>query len=199
MGVVLGLGNYRLHFMSWPTDDELAAAGWIRISRRNRLILSRPRFGQVYWVDFPHDAYAPEFVGEHPGVVIRAASSLHEPCTVVPLTSRDQRRRPHTYELTVNPNPRQDTPVWAVCDHLYTVSIERLRPFLDRYKNQSFPKVCDADCREISRHVHGALGSLHAAASTEVLPGLSETPRPEAERPPGARPILRLKGDDPAR
>lgn len=185
--------------MTWPTDEELAAAGWIRISRRNRLILSRPRFGQVYWVDFPHDAYAPEFVGEHPGVVIRGASSLHEPCTVVPLTTRDRGKRPHTFELTINPNPRQDTPVWAVCDHLYTVSIERLRPFLDRYKNQSFPKVCDADCQELAKRVQGALGSLHAAATARVGAAQPEPPKPQPERPPGARPILRLKGDGPAR
>lgn len=187
--------------MTWPTNEELATAGWIKISRRNRLILSRPRFGQVYWVDFPHDAYAPEFVGEHPGVVIRGASSLQEPCTIVPLTSRDQGKRPHTFRLKINPNPRQNTPVWAVCDHLYTVSIERLRPFLDRYKNQSFPKVGDADCQEIARRVQGALKSLHTAAIAPDVATQSGTPmpEPEPERPPGARPILRLKGDGSAR
>jgi hypothetical protein len=50
--------------MVWPTDSELKDAGWVKISRRERKILSRPRARQYYWVDFPHDAYAPEFVGE---------------------------------------------------------------------------------------------------------------------------------------
>jgi hypothetical protein len=63
---------------AFPTDGELDAAGWVRKSRRDRRILSRPRVGQYCWVDFPHDAYVPEFVGEHPGVVIRAARSLND-------------------------------------------------------------------------------------------------------------------------
>lgn len=181
--------------MVWPTDEEISKAGWVRISRRDRLILSRPRFGQVYWVDFPHDAYAPEFVGEHPGVVIRAAASLNEPCTVVPLTSRDQGRRPHVHALTRNPNPRQNTAVWAVCDHLYTVSIERLRPFLDRHKNPSYPRVADVDLHEISKAVRGAMSSLLAAAINSPALPQEGTPKRPSARPPGARPILSLKGD----
>lgn len=183
--------------MAWPTDDELIAAGWVKTSRRLRLIQSRARFGQVYWVDFPHDAYSPEFVGEHPGVVVRAASSLSEPCIVVPLTSRDQGQRVHTYELRRNPNPRQDTRVWAVCDHLYTVAIERLRPLLDRHKNPSYPKVDDLDLHEIARRVQAAMATLHETATNPPAVVRAE-PAPVVERPVGARPILRLKPRDPA-
>lgn len=50
----------------FPSDEELLNAGWVRTSRRDRLILSVPCVGEVYWVDFPRDAYAPEFEGEHP-------------------------------------------------------------------------------------------------------------------------------------
>ena len=185
--------------MTFPPDEEMALAGWVRISRRQRLILSRPRFQQVYWVDFPHDAYAPEFVGEHPGIVIRSAGNLNEPCVVVPLTSRDQGARPHTYKLTRNPNPRSNGDSWAVCDHLYTISLCRLRPFLDRFKQNAYPKVSDVDMREISKRVVGSLGSLHACAAAS--PPASPEPSaqsPAAERSPGARAILSLKRDPSA-
>ncbi len=185
--------------MAFPTDEELVRAGWIKISRRQRLILSRARFQQAYWVDFPHDAYAPEFVGEHPGVVIRSAGNLNEPCVVVPLTSRDQGARPHTYRLAHNPNPRSNGDCWAVCDHLYTVSLCRLRPFLDRFKQNSYPKVTDLDMYEITRKVKAALDSVLVRAANP--PALDPTPvvsQPPGKRPPGARPILTLKTQGPA-
>jgi uncharacterized protein YifN (PemK superfamily) len=185
--------------MAFPTDEELAQAGWIKISRRQRLILSRARFQQAYWVDFPHDAYAPEFVGEHPGVVIRSAGNLNEPCVVVPLTSRDQGARPHTYKLAHNPNPRSKGDCWAVCDHLYTVSLGRLRPFLDRFKQNSYPKVTDLDMYEITKKVKAALDSLHVCATNPpASDAMPAAPQPPQERPPGARPILTLKTEGPA-
>src|SRR3546814_20111184 len=46
----------------FPQHHEIIKAGYIPISRRERRIQSRPRVGQMYWVDFPHDAYVPEFV-----------------------------------------------------------------------------------------------------------------------------------------
>jgi len=185
--------------MTFPTDEELAQAGWIRASRRQRLILSRARFQQAYWVDFPHDAYAPEFVGEHPGVVIRSAGNLNEPCVVIPLTSRDQGARPHTYKLAHNPNPRSSSDCWAVCDHLYTVSLGRLRPFLNRFKQNSYPKVTDLDMHEITKRVKTALDTLYASAATPPTPEPEPAaPEPPPERPPDHRPILKLKTQGPA-
>lgn len=84
----------------FPSDDEIRAAGWVRISRRDRLITSTPRVGQYFWIDFPHDAYPPEFVGEHPGIVVRAARQIHDTCIVVPLTSTPQVEAKHTHQLT---------------------------------------------------------------------------------------------------
>lgn len=185
----------------FPSDEELCRAGWIRQSRRLRQILSRPRVRQVYWVDFPHDAYSPEFVGEHPGVVIRAASSLTDPCIVVPLTSKDQRNRPHTFQLSKNPNPRANTPVWAVCDHLYTISIERLRPMLDRHKNASYPHCEEVDFQAIAERVAKALATiLSAAAPAPVAAPMETEAGTEGEKPAmpelsaSGRKILRLPG-----
>ena len=90
---------------AFPSDADLLAAGWIKASRRHRRINSRPRVGQVYWIDFPHDVYPPEFMGEHPGIIIRAAQNLHGTCIIVPVTSKLQNDASHTHTLSVNPIP----------------------------------------------------------------------------------------------
>ncbi|HEY8288374.1 MAG TPA: type II toxin-antitoxin system PemK/MazF family toxin [Acetobacteraceae bacterium] len=145
---------------TWPSDDAIIAAGWVRRSRRDRLIISRPRVGQYFWVDFPHDAYAPEFVGEHPGIVVRAARDLHDTCIIVPLTSRPQGGARHAHRLARNPNPRghgEGITAWAVCDHLYTVHLARLRPIHDRYGRPAYPTADHADLLAIFSAIRGAL------------------------------------------
>ena len=144
----------------FPSDDELKAAGWVRVSRRERLITSTPRVGQYFWIDFPHDAYHPEFVDEHPGIVIRAARQIHDTCIVVPLTSRPQDDAKHIHRLAINPNPRGQRDgivAWAVCDHLYTVHIARLRPILDRYGRAVFPQASQGDLQGVFTAIRSAL------------------------------------------
>lgn len=72
---------------------EARASGWVRPSRRTPIIGSAPRLWQYYWVDFPHDAYTPEFVNEHPGIVVKAARRLADTCIIVPITSTPPSRR----------------------------------------------------------------------------------------------------------
>src|SRR3546814_4906714 len=62
----------------------------------------------MYWVDFPHDAYVPEFVNEHPGIIIRAANSLSDTCIILPVTSAQQKAGTHFHQLSKNPNPRSE-------------------------------------------------------------------------------------------
>lgn len=149
-----------------PTDAQLYAAGWVKRSRRDRHrdLQSRPRVGQAYWVDFAHDHYEPEFCGEHPGVVIRAANSLnHDTCVVVPLTTRGQPDSAHCHRLTHNPNPKgqsQGLVAYAVCSHFYTVHINRLRPFQTARGGPVYPKVHPADLVAISTAVRLALATL---------------------------------------
>lgn len=142
-----------------PSDDELLKAGWVKRSRRDRLIQSVPRIGQAFWIDFPHDAYAPEFVGEHPGVVVRAARRLHDTCVVVPLTSCEQDDEKHTHKLKTNPNPvgrKKGIVAYAVCNHLYTVHLARLRPVVERGRNL-YPKVQKEDLDAIIAKIRVAM------------------------------------------
>lgn len=144
----------------FPTDEELAKAGWFRLSRRERRINSAPRRGQFFWVDFPHDAYEPEFIGEHPGVVLRGGNLLHGTCIVVPVTSREPAIRRYVHKFGTNPNPQGEKSgieAFAICDHLYTVNVCRLRPVLDLKGQPVFGKVSPEDLFEIERLVVLAL------------------------------------------
>jgi len=173
----------------FPSDEALDAAGWVRKSRRVRQIQSRPRVGQYYWIDFPHDAYAPEFEGEHPGVVIRAAPSLHDTCIVVPITSRPQQRETHVHVFKRNPNPvgeAQGKVAHAICDHLYTVHVNRLRPLLTARGRPIFSKIDPEDLQAILVKVWAV---LHVSAPSAAEQEVDVAPR----RPLGPN-TLTLKG-----
>jgi uncharacterized protein YifN (PemK superfamily) len=168
-----------------PSDAELEAMGWVKRHDCNLKIASTPRVGQYFWIDFPRDAFAPEFVGEHPGLVVRAARRLHDTCIVVPLTSRPQEDAKHKHQLGRNPNPKGHTDgilPWAVCDHLYTVHLGRLRPLTDRYNHIIYPKADPADMEAIFAEIRAALHHVFPApppAST------SDAPTPAPSRPLG--------------
>lgn len=148
-----------------PYDDEAPdlegqceAIGWVRPSRRQCSFNSTPRVGQYFWVDFPHDAYPPEFVEEHPGIVVRAAKSLNDTCIIVPVTSTPQQGAKHIHKLARNPNPKTPSKdAWAICDHLYTVHRARLRPCTGKYGNHIFPKVEKADLDAICAAISASL------------------------------------------
>jgi uncharacterized protein YifN (PemK superfamily) len=144
----------------FPSAAELDAAGWVRKSRRERQIQSRPRVGQYYWVDFPHDAYAPEFEGEHPAIVVRAAKNLFDTCIVVPITSQPQERDTHVHIFKRNPNPvghAQGKVAHAICDHIYTVHVHRLRPVLTAKGQPIFSKIDPDDLEAIHAKMLNAL------------------------------------------
>jgi uncharacterized protein YifN (PemK superfamily) len=167
----------------FPKHDEIVQAGYVPISRRERRILSRPRIGQMYWVDFPHDAYAPEFVNEHPGIVIRAANSLHDTCIILPVTSAQQKAGTHFHQLSKNPNPKghaEGRIAYVVCDHFYTVHINRLRPVLSLRGQPIFPKVEPDDLTAIFAIIQAVLG----AAFTPAQPTKAVAP----DAPPEAAP-----------
>lgn len=164
----------------FPTHAEIVQAGYVPISRRERRIVSRPRVGQMYWIDFPHDAYAPEFVNEHPGIVIRASSSLHDTCIILPVTSAQQKAGTHFHELAKNPNPKghaEGRTAYVVCDHLYTVNINRLRPLLSHKGTPVFPKVEVSDLQAIFEVIRTVLSTAFAPAPSvnSQQPALAET------------------------
>lgn len=145
------------------------AHGFIEPSRRQRSIISTPRVAQYFWVDFPHDAYAPEFVGEHPGIVIRAAQSFNDTCIIIPVTSTSQVIAKHIHKLQKNPNPKNPAlEAWAVCSHLYTIHLARLRPVKVGYK-PVYPRVDQADMQAIYACIRHALPNVFS------LPKIGET------------------------
>ncbi|WP_380871575.1 hypothetical protein ACFB49_25490 [Sphingomonas sp. DBB INV C78] len=169
----------------FPQHHEIIKAGYIPISRRERRIQSRPRVGQMYWVDFPHDAYVPEFVNEHPGIVIRAANSLSDTCIILPVTSAQQKAGTHFHQLSKNPNPKghaEGRTAYVVCDHLYTVHVNRLRPVLSLKHLPVFPKVEPHDMIAIFGIVEKVL-ALSSAASHAAVATASPPPATHPKQP----------------
>lgn len=130
-------------------------------------IRSVPRFGEVYWCDFSISNHLPEFDAEHPAVIIRSGQKLDACHIVIPLTSADHEGDAYAVKLSSNPVP-QKTPrqSWAVCNHLYTVASERLRPITDhrKYGDPIYPKLNEVDLRAIGGKVARALSRILAAS-----------------------------------
>lgn len=180
----------------FPQHHEIIKAGYVPISRRERRIMSRPRVGQMYWIDFPHDAYAPEFVNEHPGIVIRAANSLHDTCIILPVTSAQQKAGTHFHQLSKNPNPKghaEGRIAYVVCDHLYTVHINRLRAVLSLKGYPVFPKVEPHDMTAIFAIVQNVLALAAAPAQAAVAAAAAAPAVPAAPAKPLGPNTLTLK------
>jgi uncharacterized protein YifN (PemK superfamily) len=169
----------------WVRPDEplrpynqaaIEAAGYVRIGRRQHNLHGTPRVGQVFWVDFPKDAYSPEFVGEHPAVVVRAAQRMSDTCIVVPLTHSQNVNTPHAHKLMKNPNKQDKNDAWAVCSHLYTVALGRLR----RFEQKSFVKdvfLSPQDLEDVFAHIRRAMARVFAAPAPFVPPPAQPKPR----------------------
>lgn len=182
----------------FPAHEEIVQAGYVPLSRRAGRLMSRPRISQMYWVDFPHDAYAPEFEGEHPGIVIRASKKLfHDTCIVLPVTSAEQKAGSHFHQLARNPNPRgrdQGITAFVVCDHLYTVNTNRLRPLVDAKGRLVFPRVEASDMQTIFKILEKVLNLSFCSAMQAVeAPPVPEIKERHKERETkNGRPILSL-------
>ena len=116
-------------------------------------IKSAPRVGQAYWIGMVEDATPPEFDGYHPGVIIRACSTLSVPLetvSFVPLTSTEpEKMTPYIHRMSRNPNPIDSRPIWAICNHIYTVRLTRLELYYDGIKDHTAPKIAAEDLNAI--------------------------------------------------
>ncbi|MGE7414129.1 type II toxin-antitoxin system PemK/MazF family toxin [Methylobacterium tarhaniae] len=103
------------------------------VTRRNaevrRPVIHPPSPGRVVMCDFTH-LVKPEMIKERRAIVISSRSqSISGRCTVVPVSKSPPRNdnpsyfkfEPGTYAFF-----HKTDPVWAVCDHVYTVSLTRL-------------------------------------------------------------------------
>jgi mRNA interferase MazF len=121
------------------------------------MIKQRARFGQIFWCEFPVDAPSAEFHAEHPVVVIRSAPDLKGACIVVPITTKAAPPSPTVHKLRRNYNPAAPKlEVWAIGNHIYTVSQERLRPFVHRGQ-QVVPKMHADDLADVMAAIRAAL------------------------------------------
>jgi mRNA interferase MazF len=118
--------------------------------------------------------WTPEFDYQHLVVVVRGGKIAGDIHVVLPLTKAEQSGNPHGYRLGHNPNPGSAEVSWAVCNHLYSVASERLKPLRDSGGTRKTPeKLHEDDLREISRKLRNALGtflSLGLPAAVAPLP-----------------------------
>ncbi|MFC7378090.1 type II toxin-antitoxin system PemK/MazF family toxin [Brevundimonas sp. GCM10030266] len=121
------------------------------------------RVGEVYWCDFSPMNWPPEFDDQHLVVILRGGKIAGDIHVVTPLTKSDQSANPHGYQLAHNPNPGSAKDSWAVCNHVYSVASERLKPLRDGGGNRKPPeKLHPDDLHEISRRVRNALNTFLA-------------------------------------
>ncbi len=85
-----------------------------------------PAIRNVYSCRFPTAALPPEFSKRRPVIVVSWKNSLQGPILIVPLTTQPQTANHWAVKLASNPSVGEDCDVWAVCNHLYTVSCIRL-------------------------------------------------------------------------
>lgn len=131
---------------------------------RKLTIKSTPRVGQAYWIAMVEDATPPEFDGYHPGVIIRACNTLDEATetvSFVPLTSKTP-LKPTSYihAMSANPNPVDHRPIWAICNHIYTVRLSRLELYHDGRGKHLAPKIGAADLDAIFVAIHNGFTAM---------------------------------------
>lgn len=105
-----------------------------------------PRFGQVYLCNFNTGFAPPEMVKRRPVVVVSpAATHGRGLCTVVPLsTTPPEPAKPWHHQIAVPPLPNtpQDVIVWAKCDMLTTICVDRLdKPHTKTRKGRTYHTI----------------------------------------------------------
>lgn len=137
----------------------------------NTLTITRkPAARDVYWIAAAPGSRKPEFTGYHPGVILRAPVSMSaDQGTVVfvPLSSVPPRvlaigqpLPPYLRQLSENPGPDKERPVWAICDMVMTASICRLEKYLERGKGTWVPRVSQEDFEQVLEGVANAIVPL---------------------------------------
>lgn len=89
-------------------------------------VKATPSIRNVYYCGFAEAALAPEFSKRRPVIVFSYKNSLTGPILVVPITTQAQLGNIWAVKLGRNPTPSESCDVWAICNHLYTVSCARL-------------------------------------------------------------------------
>jgi mRNA interferase MazF len=142
------------------TDDAVGGAGARPVidyapRRIQPVIRAAPKIRQIYWCEFPKDAWLPEFGKLRPVLVISYRHVLKGHCLVLPITTSGQEglsaewAHPLRYPL----DERRDSIV--VCNHLCTVSNARLRQF-----GKAIPRISEGEFHDILQKVMSWLPAL---------------------------------------
>ena len=117
-----------------------------------------PGPGKVIMCDFTH-LVRPEMVKERRAIVVAKASS--DRCAVVVPVSKNENNegnpKYHKFNAGSYPFFHNHDPVWAICDHVYTVSLARTWQVLAR---PTLPSISAMDFDAIKRLLGGSLGLL---------------------------------------
>lgn len=109
-------------------------------------VKAAPKPRQVYWCDLPEDAHLPEFWKQRPVIILSKTAKLHGIVTVIPMTSKSQPDNKAAYAFA---SPFEGNALsWAVCDHILTVAVSRLKP-----PPKIIPRISEDDFAEILRRV----------------------------------------------
>jgi uncharacterized protein YifN (PemK superfamily) len=115
-----------------------------------------PGPGRIVMCDFTH-LKKPEMQKERRAIVVSTkAASGHGRCTVVPVSKLPSKEpNPHHFEFAGGTYPffHRTEPVWAVCDHIYTVSLERLWAVNIGLKPQPNARISDEHLKAVRASV----------------------------------------------
>ena len=119
-----------------------------------------PGAGKVVMCDFTH-LMRPEMIKERRAIVL-SRSSRQRTCIVVPVSKSRPRGDGTTFfEFSPGAYPcfHRSDPVWAVCDHVYTVALTRLWQVNVNQKPQ-MPSLSQNHLDEIRSRVRAVLGAM---------------------------------------
>jgi len=105
---------------------------------------------EVVWCDFEDipNAQKPEFIGQHPAIILSIKNEPKWPHLIVPLTSSPQDMTDPTIVAIEKKFIPTGKPSFAICSHIYAAAHSRLqRPkYKMRLTNEKFEAVKVACC-----------------------------------------------------
>lgn len=122
-----------------------------------------PGPGKIVMCDFNHLA-KPEMVKERRAIIIsnRNPSSSNR-CVVVPVSmngSNEGNKKYHKFEAGKYPFFHPKKSVWAICDHIYTVSLQRIWQ-VNVSGKPSIPHISESDLASVRQLVGHTLGGVY--------------------------------------
>lgn len=105
----------------------------LRIRNRAMALSYFPRQGEILICDFSTGFRAPEMVKKRPVIIISPRARTSRLVTVVPLSSTEPRPvETCHYQLPAGAYPPARSTMWAKCDMINTVSVDRLDRVMTR-------------------------------------------------------------------